>query len=76
MPFAIPLRDGVRLHRGPGANFAVPDLADSDECLAIVGRSQDGEWLRVRLTGDQMVWVRASDALVVGSIEDAPVLDE
>ena len=61
----------ANLRAGPGVNFEVVDSVEGGEQLAIVGRNNDGTWLKVDHQESVWIWVQLVDSPV--EIDEIPV---
>ncbi len=75
LPIAIVEGNDVRLHTGPGIFDPILRLAQRGECLAVAGRSGDGQGLNVNTAYGQTAWISASVVEIIGDVERAPVVN-
>lgn len=54
----------VNLRSGPGINYAVVGSVPADSEVTVIGRTEDGQWLRVKSDAAEQVWVTADAALI------------
>jgi hypothetical protein len=74
-PIAQPIRDVVA-RTGPGSDFPPAATIAADEMVEIVGISEDGNWLHVRLPDGSNAWLTASLLVVAqfGDLRDVPLV--
>jgi hypothetical protein len=54
----------VNLRSGPGTNYAVVGSVPANSEVTVIGRTEDGQWLRVKSDAAEQVWVTADAALI------------
>lgn len=70
----------VNLRAGPGKNYPVVGGLKKEDVVQIVGKTNDGEWYRIKLTGGTVAWVASgyiktevdSNAIPVVASSDIP----
>jgi uncharacterized protein YraI len=74
-PIAQPVRDVVA-RGGPGSDYAEAATVAADSTVDIIGISEDGDWLQVRLPDGSAGWLTASSLVVAqfGDLRDVPVV--
>ena len=50
----------VNLRAGPGTSYPVVGGLEKGDAVQIVGKTSDGQWYRVKLTGGTVAWVASS----------------
>lgn len=68
----------VNLRSGPGANYAIVGSVPANSEVTVIGRTEDGQWLRVKSDAAEQVWVTADAALVKidsSSLNSLPVVE-
>ncbi len=63
----------LNLRRGPAAVYATVGGAVVDECLTVLGRSADGQWLYVRNAEGKIAWAVRSLVDLQGNFDALPV---
>ena len=66
--------EGANVRAGPGTGFPVVGLLYRNEKAALLGRSQAGDWLHVRLP-DSLGWIFAPLVETSLPVNDLPVVD-
>ncbi|MDE0431207.1 MAG: SH3 domain-containing protein [Caldilineaceae bacterium] len=66
--------EGANVRAGPGTDFPVVGLLYANDRAALLGRSQAGDWLHVRLP-DSLGWIFAPLVETSLPIADLPVVD-
>ncbi|MDE0068237.1 MAG: SH3 domain-containing protein [Caldilineaceae bacterium] len=66
--------EGANVRAGPGTDFPVVGLLYANDRAALLGRSQGGDWLHVRLP-DSLGWIFAPLVETSLPIADLPVVD-
>lgn len=54
----------VNLRSGPGTTYAIVGNVPANSEVTVIGRTEDGKWLRVKSDAAEQVWVTADAALV------------
>lgn len=67
--------DRLNIRSGPGTTYAVVGKAQSGEQLTVRGRSDDGSWLQVTLSGsaDELGWVAARYVTTGSATQGLPI---
>jgi SH3-like domain-containing protein len=65
--------DLVNLRDGPGTGYAVVGRAKNGEALTAVGKTADGSWLQVSVSGKKG-WVNSQLVTATGSVASLPVV--
>lgn len=68
----------VNLRSGPGTNYAIVGNVPANSEVTVIGRTEDGKWLRVKSDAAEQVWVTADAALVKidsSSLNSLPVVE-
>ncbi len=73
-PAVTVLVEGANVRAGPGTDFPVVGLLYLNDKAALLGRSQAGDWLHVRLP-DSLGWIFAPLVETSLPIADLPVVD-
>lgn len=73
-PAVTVLVEGANVRAGPGTDFPVVGLLYRNDKAALLGRSQAGDWLHVRLP-DSLGWIFAPLVETSLPIADLPVVD-
>ncbi|HVU12467.1 MAG TPA: SH3 domain-containing protein, partial [Phototrophicaceae bacterium] len=63
----------LNLHGSPNASSATISSAAAKDCLTIIGRSSDGQWLQVRNIQQKTAWVARSLVDAQGDLDSIPV---
>ncbi|HVU10691.1 MAG TPA: SH3 domain-containing protein [Phototrophicaceae bacterium] len=63
----------LNLHGSPNANSSNVATAAAKDCLTVIGRSSDGQWLQVRNAQQKAAWVARSLVDVQGDLDSVPV---
>jgi len=74
-PIAQPIRD-VIARTGPGTDYPAAATVEADSIVAILGISENGEWLNVRLPDGSDAWLTASSLVVAqfGDLRSVPLV--
>jgi len=59
-----PIRDGIQVHTGPGANYSLDEGGSLMKFETLYVLADRGEWIRIRVTRDDVGWsgwVKKSD---------------
>ena len=54
----------VNLRSGPGTNYAVINSVPANSEVTVIGRNEDGDWLRLKSNAAEQVWVTADANLI------------
>ncbi len=73
-PAVTVLVEGANVRAGPGTDFPVVGLLYQNDRAALLGRSQGGDWLHVRLP-DSLGWIFAPLVETSLPVADLPVVD-
>ncbi len=65
---------GVNLRAGPGTDYPKVGGLKEGESVEVLDRTSDGEWYRVRLPDEQLVWVAADYIAVESKIDVIPTI--
>ena len=66
----------INLRTGPGTEFESVRGAVLNECLTVIGRSEDSLWLHVRTSRGDSAWAALSLVDVQGDLMNVPVSNE
>ena len=61
----------ISTYAGPGAFYAVVDTRPQGECVAVVGRDQEGAWYQL----SHGMWILAADVLYAEPLRTIPITD-
>jgi uncharacterized protein YgiM (DUF1202 family) len=64
----------TNLRSGPGTQYEIVGQLDADERVAVLGRSEDGRWLRVETGSGTAGWLPTFALVVEGDITTLPIL--
>jgi TolB protein len=62
------------IRRGPGVDFGAVKTVEEGELGAILGTNAGGDWLYIITITNVTGWMPTSEAKIVGSLDEAPVL--
>ncbi len=68
----------VNLRSGPGTNYAIVGNIPANSEVTVIGRTEDGQWLRVKSEAAEQVWVTADTSLIKidpASLSSLPVVE-
>lgn len=63
----------ANLRDGPSGSYETVGGAAVDDCLTVIGRSADGQWLQVRTTAGRVAWTARSLVTLQGDFDAVPV---
>jgi TolB protein len=66
----------INLRSGPGTEYQSVGGAALNECITVVGRSENGAWLQVRTRLNDVAWVARSLVDIQGDLANVPVTSE
>jgi tricorn protease-like protein len=66
----------INLRSGPGTAFESVRGAALNECLTVIGRSDDGVWLQARTSRGDTAWAAQSLVDIQGDLDNVPVVSE
>jgi uncharacterized protein YgiM (DUF1202 family) len=66
--------DETTIRRGPANSYGAVETVTKGELGAVMGQDESGDWLYVLTITNLRGWLPASDARVLGSMAEAPVL--
>ncbi|MCC6804102.1 MAG: SH3 domain-containing protein [Anaerolineae bacterium] len=73
---AVTARSNINLRSGPAVTYRVVDSLAAGGAATAIGRSQDGQWLRIELPDNgTQGWVAASSVTADGDISQLTVFD-
>jgi uncharacterized protein YgiM (DUF1202 family) len=62
------------IRQGPGTNYGTNTTVEQGELGAVLGQDSTGDWLYVLTITNVQGWIPKSDARILGSLDEAPVL--
>lgn len=74
----VAVNNRINLRGGPGRNYPSVAGADPNQCMTILGRNEDGTWLRIRTPGNEVeiAWVSASLVTSEADLSSVPIVEE
>lgn len=66
----------INLRTGPGTQYESVRGAALNECLTVIGRSEDNLWMQVRTSVGDTAWVAQNLIDIQGDLANVPVIDE
>jgi hypothetical protein len=73
--FGQPTKDDVNARKGPGTSYGKVGQIYTEDNLGVLGRNEDGTWLRVCCVAGQPAWVSREFLEVSGNLGAVPVAE-
>ncbi|RMF04460.1 MAG: hypothetical protein D6768_03205, partial [Chloroflexi bacterium] len=62
------------IRQGPGGGYGAIESVEQGELGAVLGQNPGGDWLYIITINNVTGWIPATDARIVGTLDEAPVL--